>query len=219
MSFTGFIFYIIVLVFSVVIHEVSHGYVAKSLGDDTAEEAGRLTLNPIKHIDPFGSVILPLFMYFTHLGGLAWAKPVPYNPRKLFKDYKFGPLKVALAGPLSNIALVLIFALLARVLANVLNPVIIGLFGFIAYLNAFLAVFNLVPIPPLDGSKILPLILPSAWGARVERIGLEGIFLVFIFIYLFAPVVGTVATWLFLGVGGGQVALTTMTVIQKLQLL
>jgi Zn-dependent protease len=215
----GFIFYLLVLIFSVVIHEVSHGLAARALGDDTAEREGRLTLNPLRHIDPIGSIAVPLLMYLSHLGGLAWAKPVPYNPAKLYKDFIYGPLKVALAGPLSNISLVVLFGLLARIFISVLNPAVIGLFGFIALLNAFLAVFNLVPIPPLDGSKILPLILPYSWGVRVERIGLGGIFFVFIFIYFFSPFISTAALWLFGLIGGDGVVNTTFAVIQNLGLL
>jgi Zn-dependent protease len=215
----GFIFYLLVLIFSVVIHEVSHGLEARALGDDTAEREGRLTLNPLRHIDPIGSIVVPLLMYLSHLGGLAWAKPVPYNPAKLYKDFKYGPLKVALAGPLSNITLVVVFGLLARILTNTLNPVVIGLFGFIALLNAFLAIFNLLPIPPLDGSKILPLILPYSWGVRVERIGLGGIFFVFIFVYFFSHFIGDAALWLFGAIAGGGVVDKTSAVIQSLGLL
>ncbi|MEK7076964.1 MAG: site-2 protease family protein, partial [Patescibacteria group bacterium] len=101
-----FIFQLLVLVFSVMIHEISHGYMAERLGDPTARLAGRLTLNPLKHLDPFGSVLLPfLLYYFGSPVLLGWAKPVPYNPYNLHKDYQHGPLKVALAGPLSNIGL------------------------------------------------------------------------------------------------------------------
>lgn len=197
MAFTFFIFYIVILIFSVMVHEISHGYVARRLGDDTAEMAGRLTFNPIRHIDPVGSILVPLVLYLAHLPGLAWAKPVPYNPHKLYKDFRYGPLKVALAGPLSNFALVALFALLARFSAGIVSPGFTTLLGFVAYLNAFLAIFNLVPIPPLDGSKILPLILPRRYGDAIERVGFFGILLVFLFISIFSGVISYLASSLF----------------------
>lgn len=196
----GFIFYIVVLIFSVVIHEVSHGFIARRLGDPTAEAAGRLTLNPIKHLDPFGSVIFPLLSFvLSSPVMLAWAKPVPYNPNNLYKDYKYGPLKVALAGPASNLLLFLIFALLARFTFGMVSPMLTGVLMFVALINVSLAVFNLVPVPPLDGSKILPLLLPPQYARVVENVGLMGIAFVFLFVYFFAPVITdivvTISTW------------------------
>lgn len=214
LNLEGFLFYIFVLVFSVVIHEVSHGLVARQLGDDTAEAAGRLTLNPLKHIDPFGSVLLPLLLYIAHLPGIAWAKPVPYNPYKLFKDFKFGPLKVALAGPISNIGLVILASLLARLAAG-WNPIMAGLLGLVAFLNCFLAVFNLLPIPPLDGSKILPLIFPR-YAAQIERIGFFGVIFIFIFIYIFSGLVSTVAGYIFVFFAGPNVTDLTFQVLALL---
>src|SRR3989344_7856754 len=108
---------------SVVIHEVSHGVAAYLQGDKTAKDAGRLTLNPISHLDPFGSVILPILLVLTHSPVvLGWAKPVPYNPNALHKDFRYGPLKVALAGPLSNLALAFVFGLIIRFGFNFLSP-------------------------------------------------------------------------------------------------
>src|SRR3989344_1145312 len=162
-------FQIVVLIFSVVIHEVSHGFAALSLGDRTAEDAGRLTLNPLKHLDPFGSVLLPLFTLF--LGGFVfgWAKPVPYNPYNL-KNQKWGPALVGAAGPAANIGLALVFGLLLRFLPGFSESIpSTFLFNFlsvastITLLNLVLAVFNLVPIPPLDGSKVLFSVLPYQW--------------------------------------------------------
>ena len=110
-SATQFIFQILILIFSVVVHEVSHGYAALALGDKTAQDAGRLTLNPLKHLDPFGSIILPSLSYM--LGGFifGWAKPVPYNPYNL-KNRKWGPAIVALAGPFANVSLAVVFGLI-----------------------------------------------------------------------------------------------------------
>ena len=157
-----FIFQIIVLLFSVVIHEVSHGYVAEYFGDPTARLAGRLTLNPIKHLDPFGFVSLPGFLAVTHSPFLfGWAKPVPYNPYNL-RDPLSGGAKIAAAGPISNFLIALVFAIAFRIVnaASSSSGVLLQSFATIVDINILLAVFNLVPIPPLDGSKLLPAILP-----------------------------------------------------------
>jgi len=149
------IFSIIVLVMSVVIHEVSHGYMAYLLGDPTAKLAGRLTLNPIPHIDPLGSVILP-FLLSLLPGGVVfgWAKPMPYNPYNL-QAGKWGPALVAAAGPASNIILAVVFGLLVRFSEILdLNPATQTIFGLVSLVNIMLALFNLIPIPPLDGSTI-----------------------------------------------------------------
>jgi Zn-dependent protease len=180
------IFSIAVLVMSVVIHEVAHGYAALALGDVTAKYAGRLTLNPIKHIDPFGSIILPLL--FALLPGgliLGWAKPVPYNPYNL-KNRRWGELIVAAAGPLSNILIAVIFGLLVRFgLAFGLSATMIQLSVVIVLINLVLAFFNLIPVPPLDGSKILLGLLPTEKMIRVresfERYGMVLIIVVIFF--------------------------------------
>jgi Zn-dependent protease len=150
------IFFVFVIVFSAIIHEYSHGWMADQLGDPTAKYAGRLTLNPLKHIDPIGSILLPLLLIPT--GFLfAYAKPVPYNPYNL-KDQKWGPVKVALAGPLSNFLLAFVFGLVIR-FAPVADMA--QFLYIIVYANVVLGVFNLVPIPPLDGSKVLFALLPD----------------------------------------------------------
>ncbi len=195
------VFQLIVLLFSVVIHEVSHGFVAERLGDPTARLAGRLTLNPLKHLDPFGSVILPLLLSLVP-GGIVfgWAKPVPYNPYNLKNPERGGAL-IAAAGPLSNIFLAVIFAVFFRVSNAFLGgmPLIAGLSNFfstIVLINIVLAVFNLVPIPPLDGSKILFAVLPKT--SLKLRIALEryGFLLVVIFIFfgfwLITPVISAI---------------------------
>lgn len=158
-----FVFSIAILIISVVIHEVAHGYVAESLGDPTARLAGRLTLNPIKHLDPFGSVILPLLLSLSGLGVVfGWAKPVPYNPYNL-RARKWGPALVAIAGPISNLILALVFTLLYQFLPA--TPTIHSVFALIVLVNLSLAIFNLIPIPPLDGSKILFALIPYRWRA------------------------------------------------------
>ena len=160
-------FQLIVLLFSVVIHEVAHGAVADRLGDPTARYAGRLTLNPIKHLDPFGSVILPIGLFFISGGGFlfGWAKPVPFNPHNLKRPERDGAL-IAIAGPLSNLSLAFIFGLAVK--ASVpfsSSPIIENLqpfFSIIVLTNVALAVFNLVPLPPLDGSKVIFAFLPRS---------------------------------------------------------
>src|SRR3989344_5606991 len=139
-----FIFLIAVLLFSVVLHEVSHGVVANQLGDPTAKNAGRLTLNPIPHLDLLGSIILPLFLILTKVGFVfGWAKPVPVNPFN-FRDQKYGSLKVALAGPASNLFLALVFGLALRFLPEtILSYQLVTILSYIVFVNIVLALFNL----------------------------------------------------------------------------
>jgi Zn-dependent protease len=165
------IFSLIVLLFSVIIHELAHGYVAYSLGDPTAKYEGRLTLNPLKHLDPFGSVILPLLLFIAGSPFLfGWAKPVPINPYN-FTDKKYGEIKVSIAGPASNFLLAIIFGLILRFIPDSIilyNPGISIALGYIVAINIWLAIFNLIPVPPLDGSWILFSFLPASWqGAKV----------------------------------------------------
>ena len=155
-------FRILVLLFSVIIHEVFHGLAALRLGDDTAERLGRLTFNPIKHLDPLGSVILPLFLVLTGSNFIiGWAKPVPYNPLKL-KNPRRDTALLALAGPLANFIIALIFGILIRIIIATASFVaLIPFFVVIVQVNLVLGIFNLMPIPPLDGSKILFYFFPS----------------------------------------------------------
>lgn len=156
------IFYVVVLLYSVTIHEVSHGLMANSLGDPTAKNLGRLTLNPIKHLDLFGSIILPLVLLLTTGFAFGYAKPVPYNPNNL-NDRKYGPVKVALAGPVSNFILTLLFGLTLRFMPGVvISPLVQQLFSMIVMLNLVLGVFNMFPIPPLDGHWLLMAFLPPS---------------------------------------------------------
>ncbi|RME58239.1 site-2 protease family protein [Candidatus Parcubacteria bacterium] len=177
------LFQLVVLVFSIIVHEVMHGYVADQLGDPTARMAGRLSLNPLHHIDPVGSVMLPLFLVLAHTGIVfGWAKPVPYNPHNLYKDYRFGPLKVALAGPASNLLLAGLFGVLARALPS--QSTLFAFFAVITYINLVLAVLNLIPVPPLDGSKIFSVLAPRAFVV-LEQSGMAGIIVVFLLLMLF----------------------------------
>ena len=190
------IFQIVILIMSVVIHEVSHGYAALMLGDTTAKYEGRLTLNPLKHLDPFGSVILPLLLALTGSGFIiGWAKPVPFNPYNL-RNQRWGEAIVAIAGPLSNIIIFFVFGLALRfVLAAGINisVAVINITSIIVFTNLLLAIFNLVPIPPLDGSKILFSILPQQtlrFRATFERYGFLIVLIFVLFLWqFFLPVI------------------------------
>ncbi|MFA6446101.1 MAG: site-2 protease family protein [Candidatus Paceibacterota bacterium] len=194
------IFSIIILIASVVIHEVAHGVTALYFGDETAKRLGRLTLNPLKHVDPIGSVFLPLIMIVLNTGIVfGWAKPVPYNPYNL-RNRRFAEPMVALAGPLSNIILAVIFGLAVRFLlplGTAINQNFVSFLGIIALINLALAIFNLVPVPPLDGSKILFALLPPQY--EYVRVWLEknGFVLVLIFILFLWKYLIPVIAWLF----------------------
>jgi Zn-dependent protease len=190
-----FIFSLLILMFSVVAHEVAHGYAAYLQGDNTARFQGRLTLNPLKHLEWFGSVILPFLSY--QLGGfiIGWAKPVPFNPYNL-RNQRRGEAIVAFAGPLTNICIALFFGLLIRftVLGLFVLPVgFIQIAGTIVFINLILACFNLVPIPPLDGSKILFSLFPNSLAplrANLEAYGTTIlIFFIFFFSNFLSPIV------------------------------
>lgn len=212
-------FYIFILLYAVIIHEVSHGVMALWLGDMTAKYAGRLNLNPVNHIDPIGSIAVPILMMFTTGFAFGWAKPVPYNPYNL-RDQKWGPAWVALAGPGSNFLIALMAALLAKVLPialaikmDILNrffgvlggvgdwserwgflaEAVAGSFGSIAFgllmmvvfWNVVLGMFNLLPIPPLDGSKLLY----SLFSFKTETIILfEQLGFILLLLVIFSPI-------------------------------
>lgn len=205
-----FVFQIAVLILSVVVHEVSHGYVAYWLGDPTAKYEGRLSMNPIKHLDPFGSVILPLLLALTNSGFIiGWAKPVPVNPYNL-RSQRWGEALVAVAGPLSNIIIAVVFGLIIRVAmatgfiasSGTLSLAFLEITSIIIFINLLLAVFNLVPIPPLDGSKILFAILPEKTRAYRDFFERAGFFLVLIFILFFWHIIFPIVSRLFSLVSG-----------------
>ncbi len=178
------IFSLIVLLFSVVIHEVAHGSVALYLGDPTAKYAKRLTLNPIKHLDLFGSILLPILMLvFTFGRGpvFGWAKPVPVNPNNL-KDKRWGELKVSLAGPGINIIVGILFALPIRFF-NLPGSLFL-FFSIISIYNFLLAIFNLIPIPPLDGSHILFSFLPFRYARLKMMLSQYSLFILVLFIFV-----------------------------------
>jgi Zn-dependent protease len=192
------IFIIFILIMSVVVHEVSHGYAALALGDPTAKYQGRLTLNPISHLDPIGSFLVPLLGYFAGGFIIGWAKPVPFNPYNL-RNQKWGEAIVAIAGPLSNIALALIFGLIIRFVAGstIMNQSFLSLAGYVVLINLTLAIFNLVPIPPLDGSKILFAFLPYKWQSIRTSLERYGFILVLIFVFFFWSVLSPIVMYLF----------------------
>jgi Zn-dependent protease len=170
---------------SVVVHEVAHGMVAYYWGDNTAKDEGRLTLNPIKHLDLFGSVILPILLVLSQTGIVfGWAKPVPYNPHNL-RDLKKGTLAVASAGIIANLILAIFFALVLRLAmaVNIDSPALFGIVSTIVLVNIVLTVFNLIPIPPLDGSKILFALLPYRY--RHIEIFLEKYSLIILLAFIF----------------------------------
>jgi Zn-dependent protease len=195
---------------SAVFHEYAHGWVAHKLGDDTAKNAGRLTLNPLSHLDPVGSIILPLLLVLFRAGFIiGWAKPVPYNPYNL-RDHKYGDLKVAIGGPGTNLIIAVIFGIVARltpIAASLKQMLVIGflqgnndyllaqmqgslassifvLAVIICFINLLLMVFNLVPVPPLDGSKVLMAFLSYDWQIKMRRIEPYGFFII-IFLLMF----------------------------------
>jgi Zn-dependent protease len=183
-----------ILLLSVIIHEIAHGWMALRLGDPTAKMMGRLTLNPIPHIDLIGSIIIPLFSLFA-AGSvfIAWAKPVPVNPGN-FAHYRRDDLLVSVAGPVSNILMALLCSIVVILLAWANRSVdsssaplaaevilfLIRMFYGGIYLNIVLAVFNLIPVPPLDGSHVLASLLPGKAAAAYARVGFAGIFLILI---------------------------------------
>ncbi len=180
----NFIFSIAILIFSVVLHEISHGYAAEMQGDPTARMQGRLTLNPIKHIDPMGSIIVPLLLYITNAGFIiGWAKPVPFNPYNL-RNQKWGEAIVAIAGPAMNILVALIFGLFIRFYGiAALSPEVAGFMVMIVIINLVLAVFNLIPVPPLDGSKILFALFPNSLSPLREFLERYSLFLVVFLVF------------------------------------
>ncbi len=201
MDFFTPLFFFLVVIPSAIFHEYMHGFVADKLGDPTARYAGRLTLNPLAHIDPIGTVLLPL-MLLLFSGGqamFAYAKPVPFNPYNL-RDQKLGPLLIAVAGPLSNFALALAFSLIVR-----LVPVG-GLLPFlllVIYANIGLGVFNLLPIPPLDGSKVLYFFLPTSMYRLQATLEQFGIIFLLLFITMFSRILPPIINAIFAIFTGG----------------
>ena len=169
---------------SVVIHEVSHGYAAYVQGDPTAYYAGRLTLNPLKHLDFIGSVLVPILTIWLAGVPFGWAKPVPFNPYNL-KNRRWGELVVAIAGPVSNIIIAILFGFIIRFFHTTLPPAFISMSILVVIVNLSLGIFNLIPVPPLDGSRVLFSILPQKFNNI--RYAVERYTLILVFILVLIP--------------------------------
>jgi Zn-dependent protease len=181
-----FLLYLPILAFSIVAHEVAHGYAALRQGDDTALMLGRLTFNPLKHVDPFMTVILPLVLVLSGNVALAGAKPVPVNPRK-YRHFKRGDIIVSLAGIATNLLLAIICTVLIIAIGRIpviesaaqTQTLLQAMMGWGVELNLLLAMFNLIPIPPLDGSHVLKYLLPPGWAYGFQRMGFYGLFIIY----------------------------------------
>ncbi len=190
------LFTIAILILSIVIHEVAHGAMAYQLGDPTAKYAGRLSLNPIKHLDPVGSILVPLLLIILPSPFVfGWAKPVPINPYN-FNDQKYGQAKVAFAGVGVNLFLALLFGIPLRLFPGffVGHPSLLFIFGIITYVNLILAIFNLLPIPPLDGSHIL-----FTFASENTKMFLRqyGLFILIFLIFFLLPTLFTFISFVF----------------------
>ncbi|NTU70278.1 MAG: site-2 protease family protein [Coriobacteriia bacterium] len=179
---------------AIILHEISHGYVAYLLGDPTAKRMGRLTLNPLAHIDPVGTVIMPLVLLFLSGGAFffGYAKPVPFNPRN-FKNERTGMLLTGIAGPVTNVLLAVVFGFASRffsVPGNVWDPSSFNSIGslllYFSFANLMLAFFNLIPIPPLDGSRVVQWLLPDAARDAYHSLERYG-FLILVALTWFVP--------------------------------
>jgi Zn-dependent protease len=176
---------------AIILHEVSHGYVAYMLGDPTAKMRGRLTLNPISHIDPFGTLLLPVLMLLLSGGTTAfgYAKPVPINPYNFRGDKRWGMLLTGAAGPAMNLAIATVFGLALRVALPLLpntnvGQVVVQMWGTFVFLNLMLMSFNLIPLPPLDGSRVVQYFLPDGALRVYEQIERYGFLVILAVLFL-----------------------------------
>lgn len=194
MNILGVVVVLCVIVFSMMLHELAHGGVAYLLGDETAKEDGRLTLNPLKHLDPFMSVILPLISYL--LGGVVFggAKPVPVNPHRL-KGKEWGMAAVAIAGPLTNFVLAFVsFLILELTSVNTGSGLAYTILIEMVFVNLGFGVFNLIPIPPLDGSRVLYVLMPDGVREFMDKMEKFGIYIIYILILVGGGVFSSVMT-------------------------
>jgi len=180
-----------VIVPSIILHEVAHGVAALRFGDDTAKRAGRLTLNPVAHIDPFGTVLLPALLAFTTGSAFGYAKPVPVNPSRMRRPRDHG-LLVSLAGPATNVVLALLAALVYRLLTQSTSPTVIDFVVRFGVINVILAAFNLLPIPPLDGSAMIERALPRRMLPRWHQIRQYSMAVLLLIVLLLPQILGTV---------------------------
>lgn len=199
---SDFLLLVPILLFSVVAHEYAHGYAALKMGDTTAQRLGRLTWNPLKHLDPFLSLLMPMVLFFSSGFIFGAAKPVPVDPRN-YRELRKGDIIVSLAGVATNLALAILFVpviavvgLLARAMpdaAGVLGPVQF-MFRYGIYINLILVIFNLIPIPPLDGSHVMKYLLPPRLAAQYVRIGMFGMAILLLLIIFGGSILQT-ALW------------------------
>jgi len=190
-------FFFLVIVPSAIIHEYAHGWAADRLGDPTAKYAGRLTLDPRAHLDKWGTILMPLLLIILTQGRFmfAYAKPVPYNPYNL-KDQRWGPVWVAIAGPMANFILAFTFALILKFAPQfiTLSSTMIEYITIIIYANVLLMVFNLVPIPPLDGSKVLYAVLPDSAYKVKQFLEKNSFIILLIFIFFLIDIISPIIT-------------------------
>ncbi len=199
------LFFLVILIFSIIIHEIAHGYMAEWFGDPTARLAGRLTLNPVPHIDPLGSIILPALMLLGSGGTFAfgWAKPVPYNPYNL-RNFKWGTVFVGLAGVLANLLIATIFGLMLRFhteLGIVSGP-FSQMLATIVFLNVVLAVFNMIPFPPLDGAKVLWAFLPIRFQYIHDYLEQNWLLFIVFIIFFAQSIISPISSFIFRGITG-----------------
>jgi len=192
---SGLLLILLALAPAIILHELAHGYVAHLLGDETAKNAGRLTLNPLKHVDPFGSVGLPLFLAFAQIATIGhveflygWAKPVPVNPMNLNINGRYDPRRlmglVGIAGPAMNFALALAAGLAVH------GGVALEYLGYFIEINLVLGLFNLIPLPPMDGGRVAVALLPLPLAIRVAQAERFGIILVLLVLFVLPTVLG-----------------------------
>jgi len=203
MDATFFALAVIILLFSVIVHEVMHGLIALRFGDHTAERSGRLTLNPIPHIDPVGTILVPALLILPAVlsGGspsfiFGWAKPVPVNPLN-FTDLRKGELATSVAGVLSNFALAFSAAIIYHLSSSFSTPAVANALAFAVSINLILAIFNLLPIPPLDGSKVVMALLPPHLIRQYSQLEKYGIFI--LILLWFIPFGNSTLLWSILG--------------------
>ena len=197
-----FLLFVPVLLFSIVVHEVAHAWQARREGDPTAEQLGRITLNPIRHMDPMGSVIVPLMLWFSNSGMmLGWAKPVPVDPSN-YREERAGDIRVSLAGIVSNLLLAVLFTLLGSFLVAIGDGfairTLLRMCEWGIFINLLLAFFNLIPIPPLDGSHVLYRLLPSRAAELYRSMGRFGFMAILALVFFFRGLLQVLLTPVFI---------------------
>ncbi len=183
------LFYLVSLIVAIGIHEAMHGYAAFWLGDDTAQQEGRLTLNPLKHIDPVLTVLMPMMLLLLGLPPFLAAKPVPFNPARV-KYEEFGAALIALAGPLTNFALAAFTAVLLRLFVGIDSLLVLQALSIFLVVNVAIFVFNMIPFPPLDGSRVLYAVAPAPVQRIMEQIEQTGLVIILVSFALLYSVIG-----------------------------